>query len=129
MKVSRAFVVIRFMVFSSSLSVAAGAEGELALQRLFAEMNDLRTTQNEALASNYPGTECVDFSFKKSKVGVGFVCASKNNLIRNQAQPGSPGEPVGDDDEGIARGGLYADELSSVPEWDVAARVPVALWH
>jgi hypothetical protein len=78
MKVARMFVVTGILVFASFLSVAAGAEGEIALQSLFAEMNDLRTTQNEAIASNYPGTECVDFSYKKSKVKVGFVCTSKN---------------------------------------------------
>jgi hypothetical protein len=72
------FVIAGILVFASSLSIAAEPEGEVALQSLFVGMKDLRTTPNEALASNYPDTECVDFSFKKSKLKVGFVCASKN---------------------------------------------------
>lgn len=78
MKVARRFFVSGILVLASSLSVASGSEGDIALRRLFAEMRDLRTTQNQALESIYSDTECVDFSFKNSKFKVGFVCASKN---------------------------------------------------
>lgn len=78
MKVARLFFVSGVLVLASSFSVASGSEGENALERLLAETKDLRTTRNEALASSYPDTECVDVSFKKSKVKVGFICTSKN---------------------------------------------------
>jgi hypothetical protein len=77
MKLARMFFVSGILVLASSLSVASGSEGEITLQRLFDQAKDLRITRNEALASSYPDTECVDFSFKKSKVKVGFVCTSK----------------------------------------------------
>jgi hypothetical protein len=78
MKVSRMFFVSGILVLASSYSVASGPEGEIALQRLFDQAKDLHTTRNEALASSYPDTECVNFSFKKSKVKIGFICTSKN---------------------------------------------------
>jgi hypothetical protein len=78
MSLRQMLVVAGALVFASSLSVASGPEGEVPLQDLFAGMHDLRTTPNEALASNYPDTECIDFSLKKSSAKVGFVCASRN---------------------------------------------------
>jgi hypothetical protein len=79
MKVARMFFASGILVLASSLSLASGSEGLIALQRLFDQERDLRISRNEALATSYPDTECVDFSFKKSKVKVGFVCTSKNN--------------------------------------------------
>jgi hypothetical protein len=78
MNAVRTTLISGVLVVASSLSIASGPEGSDKLKRLFALTNDLRTTPNVVMASSYPGTECVDFSFKRSKVKVGFVCASKN---------------------------------------------------
>ena len=78
MNAVRMFHILGILIFASSLSVASELERESKFQRLFVSAKDLRTTPNEALAANYPGTECVDFSFKGSTAKVGFICASVN---------------------------------------------------
>jgi hypothetical protein len=75
---ARLFFASWLLLLASSVSAASLPEGGVALQSLLAQSKDLYTTRNEALASNYPGTECVDVSFRKSSAKVGIICVSKN---------------------------------------------------
>jgi hypothetical protein len=65
-------------ILASSFAVASRPAGDVALQSLFAQSKDLHATRNEAFASSYPDTVCVDVTFKKSTLKVGIICKSKN---------------------------------------------------
>jgi hypothetical protein len=81
------------LVLLCARATASGPEGGTKLDLLASAPSDLRVTRNVALPSNYPNTECVDVSMKRSRVKVGFICSTTNKDFINDMGISAVGTP------------------------------------